>query len=310
MGRRDSASRRYFSDPERFADLVNGVCFAGRQVLKGEDLSEVDPHPGERTRDVVKKASFGMSFAIIGEENQETVDYALPIRIMESDLADYKKETSKIKKRKLWEKDSSVRDLSDGERLYRFPKDGRIAPVVTIVLSNAESWDGPGDLLDMMDLRDVPVELRQYVNGYRMNIVEIPKLTEEDTERFQTDLKQVMDFLRCLQDREQLERLIKENDSYQKLEPEAYELIGEYADMERFGIHESVTERGKGDMRNALDEIYEEGREEVIKAFIEDKVEDGVETNVIRERLIRRIGLDEKTADKFLEKYAFAGQGV
>ncbi len=334
MGRKDSASRAYFSDPDRFADLVNGICFAGRQVVKGEDLSDVDPHPGKRTRDVVKKASFGMSFAIIGEESQETVDYGLPVRIMESDLADYKREVSRIRKetaRKLKEKDQSVQGLSNGERLYLFPKNARIAPVVTIVLSNAEHWDGPRDLADMLELDGLPADMLSYVSGYHLNIVEIPKLTEEDTKRFRTDLKQVLDFIRLLQDREQLKRLLRENDSYRELEPEAYELMNEYANMEKFGVRGSAEERGKRSMRNALDEIFEEareeglnagreeglekglkeglkeGREEGITVFILDKIEDGIAPEVIKERLIRRFHLEEDQADLYLKKYTLAG---
>ena len=326
VGRKDSASRAYFSDPDRFADLVNGICFAGRQVLKGEDLSDVDPHPGKRTRDVVKKASFGMSFAIIGEESQETVDYGLPVRIMESDLADYKREVSRIRKetgRKLREKDPSVQGLSSGERLYQFPKNAKIAPVVTIVLSNAEQWDGPRNLTDMLDLEGLPADLLSYVSGYHLNIVEIPKLTEEDTKRFRTDLKQVLDFLRLLQDKETLNRLLDKDEAFRNMDPDAYELVREYSGSKKLSTYRAKEKEGKRDMRNAFDELVDEKaeeraieraiehgervRDEDICIFIEDKLEDGVAPEVIKERLIRRFHLEEDRADQYLKKYVLDG---
>ncbi len=47
MGRKDLQKKGYLYDPERFADLVNGVVCAGRQVLAAEDLTELDSQAGQ-----------------------------------------------------------------------------------------------------------------------------------------------------------------------------------------------------------------------------------------------------------------------
>ena len=39
MYRLDKTSKRYLSDPARFADVVNVYCHEGRQVVKAEDIS-------------------------------------------------------------------------------------------------------------------------------------------------------------------------------------------------------------------------------------------------------------------------------
>lgn len=252
MGRKDSASKVFFSDPERFADLVNGICFAGEQILHAEDLTDVDPHPGYRTRDVVKKASFGVGFAIIGEESQETIDYELPVRILESDLADYRRQVRTIQKdirQKIRDADPAIRALSHGERLYRYPKDAKILPVVTIVLSASEVWDGPKDLTDMLDTAHVPEAMIPFISGYRINIVELPKLTEEVTSRFRTDVRQVMDVLRCAWDGEALELLLDNNSDYQNLDEEAYDLIEEYTNVRKY----QIGQKEKGGTRNMKD---------------------------------------------------------
>ena len=43
---RDLVSKRYLSDNERYADLVNGVGFEGQQFVKAEDLMERDTQTG------------------------------------------------------------------------------------------------------------------------------------------------------------------------------------------------------------------------------------------------------------------------
>lgn len=72
MAEQDYYLKRLFGDSERFADFYNGTVFAGQQVLKAQQLTDVPVEKGitvvgpdgkrrllERKRDVIKKASFG-----------------------------------------------------------------------------------------------------------------------------------------------------------------------------------------------------------------------------------------------------------
>ncbi len=47
MGTKDLQKKDYLYDPARFADLVNGVVCAGRQVLAASDLTELDSQTGQ-----------------------------------------------------------------------------------------------------------------------------------------------------------------------------------------------------------------------------------------------------------------------
>ena len=40
--KQDLLAKRYYSDNRRFADLINGIVCNGIQVVKQEDLSEMD----------------------------------------------------------------------------------------------------------------------------------------------------------------------------------------------------------------------------------------------------------------------------
>ena len=82
----DSVAKVYWSDNVRYADLINGIAFEGKQVVKPEHLQELDSQTGNETgpemvqkrrmtkyRDLIRKTAFGINFAIVGLENQQKV---------------------------------------------------------------------------------------------------------------------------------------------------------------------------------------------------------------------------------------------
>ena len=92
MAEEDYSVNKLMRNTARFADLYNGAVFQGKQVLKPEDLSDVPDENGiaivgldgkrrliRRSRDVIKKASFGAYFVLLAEENQDKVHYAMPV---------------------------------------------------------------------------------------------------------------------------------------------------------------------------------------------------------------------------------------
>ena len=50
MGKKDIALARYFEDPRRYADLINGYVFGGEQVVRAEDIVEKDTRSTGVTR--------------------------------------------------------------------------------------------------------------------------------------------------------------------------------------------------------------------------------------------------------------------
>ena len=163
----DVLSKEYYSVEERYADLINGIGFQGRQVVKKEDLQELDTQTGIwqmpfkgrkkkrsiRNRDLVRKTAFGINFAVIGIENQEIIDYALPLRNMAYDVGEYERQASKIRK----EIRKNRNNLTKGEYLYGYAKDSKLYPVVTFVLYyGKEDWNGASDLHGLIDFKDIP----------------------------------------------------------------------------------------------------------------------------------------------------------
>ena len=111
----NSIVNRYLSDNDRYADLINGCSFAGEQVIAATDLSDVDSQVNEtfriatnhrngttgktKYRDLIRKVAFGINFAVIGIENQEKVHYLMPLRAMEYDVKEYRRQAGIIRKR-------------------------------------------------------------------------------------------------------------------------------------------------------------------------------------------------------------------
>jgi len=81
MGK-DVEWKSFFEDNRRYADIINGIGCGGMQVVKDTDLTEVDTASKKKNRDLLRKAALGMNFVIVGIENQDEMDYELPLRNM------------------------------------------------------------------------------------------------------------------------------------------------------------------------------------------------------------------------------------
>ena len=135
----DISDKKFFSDDERYADLINGLICQGRPVVRKEDLQDLDTQTGiwndpaihksknrrrVKLRDLVKKASFGVNFLVIGIENQQTIDYSLPLRCMTYEAGEYERQAAMIRR--------AVRNAdikqNPGEYLYSFSKESHLHP--------------------------------------------------------------------------------------------------------------------------------------------------------------------------------------
>ena len=220
--RKDTGWKGFLSDDARYADVINGIGCKGEQVVKEEDLQEMDTQTGMfrgpkfihrfsqlgkgnvKVRDCLRKVAFGTNFAIIGIENQETMDYSIPLRNMSYDVDAYERQAKKIRK----ETRKKYKGLSAGEYLYGFKKDDKLLPAVTFILySGSKAWEGPKTLHEILDFTYIPEGLKEMVADYQINLVEIREL--EDTSVFKTDVKQVFDFIRCSNDKNALKELVE-----------------------------------------------------------------------------------------------------
>ena len=258
MGK-DGGWKTYFHDNRRYADLINGVGCSGKQIVKETDLQEEDITAKDKSRDILRKVAFGTSFVIVGIENQEERDYSLPLRNMFYDVSNYEKQASKIRKEVRKET-----PLEAGEYMYGFKKDSKLHPLATFVLyAGKEPWETPNRLHDILDFTDVPEELRDIVSDYKINVIDIRKF--ENTDVFQTDLKQVFDFIRCSTDKEKLLALVNNDAYYQAMDEDAFDVITQYTNSkELVQKKDYTTEGGKNDVCKAIQDLMADSRESAL----------------------------------------------
>lgn len=177
MGEKDISEKILMDYNDVFADIVNGLLFKGEEVVKPEQLVDSSVHSQykaedgalyEEERDVAKLwKDKNIEIAIYGIENKTVIEKLMPMRIIGYDGAAYKNQ---------------------------FLKKGKPIPVITIVLYFGEQhWTAPKDLLGLFD-QDLPEDLTELINGYKINVYEIAWLTDEEIARFKSDFRIVANF--------------------------------------------------------------------------------------------------------------------
>ena len=177
----DTISKDFWRDNEHFADLFNAVLFGGEQVVKPDNLEEMDTDVSGvimaddyklslgRFRDVVKKNFDGVELVVLGLEIQEHIHYGMPLRTMVYDSLGYLKEFEGVRK---WNKDNGVKAVDADEFLSGIKKDDRFHPIINIILYYGEKeWDGPVSLKDMMV--DMPELFANLFADYEINLVQM-----------------------------------------------------------------------------------------------------------------------------------------
>lgn len=163
-----------------FADIVNGIVFEGRPVIRPEELQNTKLESMYRSigsgsirsqeRDVAKIwKKNGIRIALCGLENQTKIDKYMPLRVMGYEGASY-------------------RDMLKNGDIDVFP-------VVTLVLYfGDEHWQSPKSIKELLADKPYPIEMTPYLNDARANICEVAFLSEKEINRFHGDFRIVANF--------------------------------------------------------------------------------------------------------------------
>ena len=176
MGQKDIAEKTLESYNDVFADIANVIMFDGRQVIQEDELEDAseysmyksDDKLHEQQRDCAKFwKKKEIRIALCGFENQTKPDKYMPMRVIGYDGAAYRAE------------------LSD-DTLTKY------YPVITLVLYFGEiHWNTSKQLTDCFEIED---DLKPFVSDYKINVVEVSFLTEEQVSKFKSDFKIIADF--------------------------------------------------------------------------------------------------------------------
>ena len=212
MGAIDAEAKEYLSNPGRFADVFNFWLYNGREVIRPENLKELDTtaialpygteghEPVQKFRDVLKlyaaKRDERMVYMVLGLEEQTRTHYAMPVRGMIYDAMNYAKQVTATAAAHRRANDK----LAGDEYLSGFGKDDRLMPVMTLTLSlSPDPWDGPMSLHDMLEIEDRG--LLEFIPDYRLNLLTPQQIAEGDFGKFRSEVGLLMQCIKHRKDK-------------------------------------------------------------------------------------------------------------
>ena len=305
---KDSITKEYMKQPDRFADLFNGFCFGGEEKLHPEELKDMDtasivlPYgsngaalPEQKARDVLKlalKTDGKAAYCILGVENQTEVHTAMPIRNM---LYDAMTLTEQVAATAKSHKAAHNHGNDKAEFLSGFHRDDKVLPVITLVVYwGADDWDAPVTLREMYP-EGVDESILKYATDYKMNLISPAKMTDQQLDVFRSDLKAVLKFIKHSKDKKELAALVNGNQDYKSLDRLAAQTISVCSGQDfNFPVGEE-----RIDVCKAIDDMVTDARNEGRSQGRDEATNEGMR-NVIA--TVRDLNMGKEVAIQQLEK--------
>ena len=315
---KDTYTKKYMADNNVFADAFNFLIYNGRQVIKPENLKQLDTSvlsvpfgnnnaqaPIQKIRDLLKSAEIKEDgeniYLILGVENQSEIHYAIPARNMLYDALEYARQIENISKKHRKAKD--YKDVSAGEFLSGFYNNDKLIPVITLVIYfGVDEWTAPRSIYDMFEIKNK--EILSFVNDYHINLIAPSELTDEKAEKLHSNLKEVLLYIKNSDDKEKLKDLVQNNEKFSRLERDAVYVINAFTNSNlKIDENQEVF-----DMCKALLDIKEEGRiegirEGEIKSTIEMCQEFGISYSDTVKKVSLKFELSESKSECKIKEY-------
>ena len=248
VGQKDILLKDYFT-PDIFADAINAILYDGKSVVTPERMRTIDIETQRvedengnvtadtRLRDSAKVVEVDDAiYCLFAIEHQSVEDYTMPLRIMEYDVREY------------------LRQVKNNKGVQV-----QIKPIITVVMYwKADKWNQPVSVKDMFDKNTVrwleDNGLGGYIQDYRMHLFEPCAAKEEKLEKFKTELKDVIAYVKYSKSTEALKDY---NEKYKPdLTKSTVTLINELTNSK----YVFIEGKERLDMCEAFEGLIEEGR--------------------------------------------------
>jgi hypothetical protein len=265
MGKIDTYTDNYWN-LVRFADICNATMFDGEDIVRPEELSEAEnsmSFAGGRESvklmaDKVRRWK-GKWIRIVCVENQSYIDYRMVLRCMLLDALGYHSQ---------WKEKAAAhrknKDLKADEFMSGIRRDEKFVPIITIVVYYGEKpWNAARrlyELLDVCDGEDMDT-LKGVISDYKINLFDYHDYKEFDF--FRTDLKNLFEFLRYSDDKEEIKQRVQNDKEYRTLSEDTTFLLEKLTNTKIFKNEKNREQKWRrGDMCKAFEDYKEEGRQE------------------------------------------------
>ena len=291
MAKQDIPTKVYMNNNDVVADVFNYLIYGGRQVIRAESFESMDtqeravihirgsaPETEDRFRDVMKQAVVrtgkNVTYLILGIENQENVHYAMPVRVGLYDMLRYTRQVSQTTEAHRKKEEWGTR----AEFLSGFHREDRLKPVLTAVINfSGDPWDGPRSIHEMLE--DVPPEIMELVQDYKIHLIDPAMLTESDCDKkFSTDFGKVMKILRFMHDSEKADKVMHTDPAYRRMRSSAAQVLKACA-----GLNIPIAEgKEEIDMTNAFDELTQKARNDGMKKGRQEGIREGEQNMLLK----------------------------
>lgn len=290
MGKIDITDRSFFSNHERFAELINVNLYHGENILLPEKLitlsrsyPSMSSSSGSKNRDILMKDI--RQNICYGMEIETESDYSMPERVMTYDVCEYEQQIKEIH-----HGHTDRRDYQNyREKKSRMKKSDFLLPTITVVLFLGEGhWAGRRTLSQLFC---IPPRTRNLL-GSMLHDYDFPLIEADFTnsENYRTDLKEFFQAMQCRKDRKKLKTLLHAK-NFQHLKAETEQAIAIHLHIQRLT---AKMEKEDIPMCKAFDDLMKEqernGKREGRK---EGKREGRKEEKIIIIRRMLKAGLDE-----------------
>ena len=224
MGTKDTITKDYMADNRVFADVFNHMLYKGKNIIGPDTLHPLD-----------------------------TTALAVP----------YGSGTSEVPVQKFRDEFKSLNVMHDDSRIYLLlgiedQSEPHFAmPVITtVVYFGSDTWNAPRSLHEMLSVQDP--EILSMVPDYRINLFSPAEIKDEELDKLQSNLKEVMLFIKYSKDKRKLQEHTSQSPGFRSLELKAARVIDSIT-----GINLRFTEtEGSVNMCQAVQEMCDDARAE------------------------------------------------
>lgn len=296
MGEPNNALKVYMRRADRIRSVleyyIGGKLPEDWTFEKEEDFYTVRDLRGKlsfRQRDEIKRVRTGEGSFLLGLENQETVNLAYPLRLMEMDCCTYRAGVEEIRERNDGDCENNgnsgyqasdrnhnkttgkagngIRYGKQDDFKYRYREADRLEPLLSLTLYwGRPEWKRPLSLWDMMDQKRLPEELKGLFGDYKVHLIHMRQIPEEALKKMDSDLKYVLGLMKRTGSPKKYEAYIKENSEFfSRIPKSAFDVIDVCTRIKdirsciKFEQKQEDREE-EGDMCKALNDIQKNAR--------------------------------------------------
>ena len=287
MAEKDITEKLLTDIDEVFADIYNSLCFNGENIIKPDDLSSASVTTAFISNDVTRGLisdvskiykNSNLTLAMLNIENQSTEDSDMPFRIIGYEGAKYNSQL-----------------ISGSDERYA---------VATLVLNfnTKKRWSTPKSIKESLKNK-YPIELDEYINDYKVNVIDVAFMDKEDIEKLNSDFKAVAKYYYLKRNNiEDFEELGECNLRYPV---QTFATMKALTGDSRFETaYNDYVETHKDDkevtMEKILDDLINKGKSEGKELQAKETAINLKNMNMDEETIAKAVGRDTETVKKWI----------